>query len=503
MHATSPHSVYLAPPVSAHMGAPQSPSNGGGVGGVGGGWKSSIVSQIAWRNQTQSRAYADIFTAYARMLAQCRQLKTRTFQLEQEVMTTRQLSSLSATPGGPPGMMGGSGAGGGKDGAGGAGFNGAALKALEDKILKLQEDLTAAYRLQSENSHTSLRLKEQAEKDERALLRKEEELAEKTRAVITLQATLAQEKEGAKQRHKHLEHTVDLLRAEVQSSRSLAKAHESKIAALAEENDKLLNTILRMREEQAGNDSEMNLIREELQRATIVAQAAAEAKKLAEEGRAIAPTEVDLSDTNAVIEHVAWATNFKVEIPQERKRTIRGHRGPVSCVRYNSAGTLFASAGLDGLVKVYDARSGGNRASLRGSKEGIMNCTFSSNDELLLASGNDSISRVWSLKTSRVVHTLVGHSAKVWAGAFTLDGEKVITGSHDRTIKIWDMQAAAGACQRSILCQSSCNFLSLSSNDNLIGSAHLDTHVRSVAGESDCSAHYDVHAARQRAALCS
>jgi small-conductance mechanosensitive channel len=119
-------------------------------------------------------------------------------------------------------MGGGAGGGAGKDGAG-MGFNGAAQKALEDKILKLQEDLTAAYRLQSENSHTSLRLKEQAEKDERALLKKEEELAEKTRTVITLQATLAQEKEGAKQRHKHLEHTVDLLRAEVQASRSLAK----------------------------------------------------------------------------------------------------------------------------------------------------------------------------------------------------------------------------------------------------------------------------------------
>ena len=108
-------------------------------------------------------------------------------------MTTRQLSSLAATPAllhrpditgvgsGTVGANGASGAGG-----GGGGLGAATQKLLEEKILKLQEDLTSAYRLQSENSNTFLRLKDQAEKDEKALLKKEEESANKQHALIDL-----------------------------------------------------------------------------------------------------------------------------------------------------------------------------------------------------------------------------------------------------------------------------------------------------------------------------
>jgi len=460
-------------------------------------WKSHIIGQVAARQQAQQGAFADIFTAYTRALAYARQLKQRVFQLEQEVMTTRQLSSLSATPGHPArlSMDAGSATSGGVSGAvggvlgmvglasGGGGMSAALQKQLEEKILKLQEDLTAAYRLQSENSHTSLRLKEQAEADEKALIKKEEELAEKTRQVVTLQHALANEREAAKQRHKHLEQTVELLRAEVQGSRAGTEALKAKVAQLTSENDELVIRMVKLAEEQAGSQSEMDRMQAELQKATHLAAAAAEAKRQAEEGRAIAPAEVDLTDMNAVIEHVAWATTCKVEIPSERKRTIRGHRGAATCARYNTAGTLLASAGVDGLVKVYDARTGVNRASLRGSKDAIMNVCFSPDDSLLLASGNDNISRVWSLKSSRVVHTLVGHTAKVWAASFTGDGERVVTGSHDRTLRIWDVReggSGAGGLTRQIKCHSACNYLAVnrSSGGNLVASAHLDTHVR-------------------------
>ena len=67
------------------------------------------------------------------------------------------------------------------------------MQALEEKILRLQEvsasfshhiladiriapqELTASYRLNAENTNTMLRLKLQAERDEKALLAKEQE----------------------------------------------------------------------------------------------------------------------------------------------------------------------------------------------------------------------------------------------------------------------------------------------------------------------------------------
>lgn len=297
------------------------------------------------------------------MLHSSRTLRSRVLQLEQEIMTTRQLSSLSATPTSAMMMqqrgaslsVGGTSGGGGVTAGGpgnssSGGGDGVAIKQLEEKILRLQEDLTSAYRLQSENSHTFLRLKEQAEKDEKALLRKEAELAEKTRSLITAQTALQSEKEASIQRHKHLEQTVELLRAEVQSARNQVKMQETKIAELNRENGAILASLLQLKEQQSLELNELNKTKTELRQANALAQAAAERQAQSAE-KAIQPQQMDLSDLSTIIDHVAWESNFNVAIPTERKRSIRAHRGPAQCVRYNTKGTLFASAGHDGIVK--------------------------------------------------------------------------------------------------------------------------------------------------------
>ena len=294
--------------------------------------------------------------------------------------------------------------------------------------------------------------------------------------MITLQHTLQTERDAARDRHKSLESTIELLRGEVQGSRNQAKAMEAKLAQLTQENDVLVTRIIKLNEEKNNEQTELEVVRQELLKAQAEKKAIAEQQQ--QRTSAIAPTEVDLSDMNSLIDHVAWTSNCHVVVPNDRKRTIRGHRGPITCIRYNTAGTLFASAGTDGLLKIYDARSGANRATLRATKESVMNLGFSRDDSMMVASGNDSISRIWSLKSSRVLHTLVGHSNKIWASTFTSDGSAVVTGSHDRTVKIWNVDD--GACKKSILCQSSCNYLAISKNDNILATAHLDTNVRSV-----------------------
>jgi hypothetical protein len=92
-------------------------------------------------------------------------------------------------------------------------------KQQEDKILKLQEDLTQSYRLNSENSLTFLRLKEQAEKDEKQLLKQQEENAEMKKTVELLQAEREDEKKATALRVKNMESTVTMLREELQSAK--------------------------------------------------------------------------------------------------------------------------------------------------------------------------------------------------------------------------------------------------------------------------------------------
>jgi autophagy-related protein 16 len=50
------------------------------------------------------------------------------------------------------------------------------------------------------------------------------------------------------------------------------------------------------------------------------------------------------------------------------------------------------------------------------------------------------------------------------------------SGSYDRTIKVWDIENSSNLF--TIPCVSSCNYVHLSPDGSMIGSAHLDSHVR-------------------------
>uniref|UniRef100_A0A183F167 WD_REPEATS_REGION domain-containing protein n=1 Tax=Gongylonema pulchrum TaxID=637853 RepID=A0A183F167_9BILA len=81
------------------------------------------------------------------------------------------------------------------------------------------------------------------------------------------------------------------------------------------------------------------------------------------------------------------------------------HTRFVYCVRYNPSGTLFASAGADGKVVLYEGTNG--------SKEGEFV------DEQCKGG--------------------VAHSGSVFGLCWSPDGQHIATASGDRTVKIWDV----------------------------------------------------------------
>lgn len=69
-----------------------------------------------------------------------------------------------------------------------------------------------------------------------------------------------------------------------------------------------------------------------------------------------------------------------------------------------------------------------------------------------------------------------GHTNKIYAGCFSIDSDRAVTASYDRSMRIWDM--SNGRQVSSHGCASSCNYLSMSPNGNMMASAHLDSHIR-------------------------
>ncbi|KAI8926797.1 WD40-repeat-containing domain protein [Entophlyctis helioformis] len=78
------------------------------------------------------------------------------------------------------------------------------------------------------------------------------------------------------------------------------------------------------------------------------------------------------------------------------------HDGPILQVRYSPTGTIYASASVDGCIKLYDTVSGRCINTIAKAHGGMPSSRF------LLSTGMDSIGRLWDLNSGKVIITYEG-----------------------------------------------------------------------------------------------
>jgi len=69
---------------------------------------------------------------------------------------------------------------------------------------------------------------------------------------------------------------------------------------------------------------------------------------------------------------------------------------------------------------------------------------FSSYGQTLASASDDGTIKLWDAKTSQERATLTGHKGPVKAIAFSADGKVLASASFDGTIKLWDSEAKEG-----------------------------------------------------------
>lgn len=117
---------------------------------------------------------------------------------------------------------------------------------------------------------------------------------------------------------------------------------------------------------------------------------------------------------------------------------LQGHTDTVASLAFSSDGTLLASGGMDGCVRVWDTSTGECLQTLEGPDDAIEWISWHPRGAVLLAGSADCTVWMWAARSGTWMGTFAGHGGPVTAGSFTPDGKQAVTVSVDGSLRVWD-----------------------------------------------------------------
>lgn len=146
----------------------------------------------------------------------------------------------------------------------------------------------------------------------------------------------------------------------------------------------------------------------------------------------------------------AWVTLYDVASGKETKKFLQD--ATVYAAAYSPDGKTLAVGNGKNLVRLQDASTGEELFRVQETSEetvisggkpvirrGIYCLAFSPDGKVLATGAAGGLLKLWDAATGKQRAELKGHEKIVYSLAFTPDGKTLVTGSADRTVRLWDV----------------------------------------------------------------
>jgi len=142
-------------------------------------------------------------------------------------------------------------------------------------------------------------------------------------------------------------------------------------------------------------------------------------------------------------------------------------------VAFSADGCWIAGALDEGVVRVWNAKTGEAEHTFAGHDDIVSFVCFSPDGRLLLSASLDNTACIWAMDGSSPRRVLMGHLGAVKAADFSPDGLTVATASEDGTAMLWS--TASGQCLHTLRGHSkTVNAVRFSPHGQVIATASVD-----------------------------
>mmetsp|Transcript_13549 Transcript_13549/g.22300 ORF Transcript_13549/g.22300 Transcript_13549/m.22300 type:complete len:1133 (+) Transcript_13549:101-3499(+) len=123
---------------------------------------------------------------------------------------------------------------------------------------------------------------------------------------------------------------------------------------------------------------------------------------------------------------------------------LEGHTSFVWAVAVSPDGQRVASAGWEGLIKIWDPYTGLEVSTLKGHTSNVRAIAFSSDGRRLASGGGDVMLKIWDVQSGQELHSVIkAHRDVIWGLRFSPDSSSLVyqltTASEDHNLKVWDV----------------------------------------------------------------